>query len=221
MRRPPRYTRFAAAYDLMSAEPVYRAGRRAGIAGLNLRAGDRVLDVGCGTGLNFKLLQDVVGPTGRVVGVDLSGDMLRQAEQKVRRYGWSNVGLVQADATTLADEGLPGEDDRPFDGVLFTYALSLMPHWLRAWRGAIGLLRPGGRAAVVDMQLPTGRAAVLSPLARWACHLGGADIDAHPWTALERDARDVARKSLRGGHIQVRSGTVDLEGAGQHGGEEQ
>lgn len=205
----------------MAAEPVYRAGRRAGIGALNLRAGDRVLDVGCGTGLNFRLLHDAVGPTGRVVGVDLSGDMLRQAEQKVRRHGWSNVGLVQADATTLADDGLPGEDDRPFDGVLFTYALSLMPSWERAWHGATRLLRPGGRAAIVDMQLPTGRAAVFSPLARWACHLGGADIEAHPWTALERDGRDVARKGLRGGHIQVRSGTVDPEGAGQHGGEEQ
>src|SRR5438876_10930572 len=56
-----------------------REYRRRAVAELRLRPGQRVLDVGCGTGLNFRLLADAVGPSGLVVGTDLSHAMLREA----------------------------------------------------------------------------------------------------------------------------------------------
>jgi S-adenosylmethionine-diacylgycerolhomoserine-N-methlytransferase len=204
-----RYSRVARVYDRLSAEPVYRAGRVEAVAALGLARGERVLDVGCGTGLNLPLLT-AVGPTGLVVGVDRSTRMLDVARAQVRRRGWDNVRLVHADATGL-DIGLDPTlgDPAGFDAVVFTYALSLMPDWPAAWHAATRLLRPGGRAAVVDMRLPQGRARILSPLARLACLLGGADINAHPWTELEKQAcGDVVRRSLRGGHIQVRTAVV-------------
>lgn len=215
MRRPQRYSSFARAYDVLSGEwPVYRAGRVTGIGALQLRRGALVLDIGCGTGLNIPLIREVVGPTGRVVGVDASAKMLAQARAKARRRGWLNIDLVNADATTLKPGWLhrrPTPEGGPdgAEAVLFTYSLSVMSNWPKAWRAATAAARPGARVAVVDMRTPTGPATVLSPLARLACLLGGSDITAHPWTALERDCTDVQAWSLRGGHIQVRAGTLN------------
>jgi len=81
--RLPRYGLGARFYDVLSGErSVYRAGRLRGIAALDLRPGARVLDVGCGTGLNLAPLLGRVGPTGRVVGVDRSDKMLAQARAR-------------------------------------------------------------------------------------------------------------------------------------------
>ncbi|WP_125613714.1 class I SAM-dependent methyltransferase [Specibacter cremeus] len=198
-----RYESFARVYDLLSGEwPIYRAGRIRGISDLHLHPGMAILDLGCGTGLNFGPVEDIIGPGGRIVGVDNSQAMLAQARRRVRRHGWSNVTLVRADATVMTPEGCT------IDAVIATYALSVMPDWRTAWRSAAALAGPGGRVCIVDMQQPTGAARLLSPLARLACTVGGADINAHPWTALEQSTVGTTRASLRGGHIQVRTGTL-------------
>lgn len=204
-----KYTWVAPVYDLLSGEwPVYRAGRVAGIPKLDLRRGGLVVDIGCGTGLNFPLLRQGVTDAGHVVGVDASTDMLRTAR---RRLGpqVGNVELIEHDATTVAmlrETGGPFENRRA-DAVLFTYALSLMTPWRQAWSGALSLARPGARVVVVDMARPSGAARLFEPLALLATRLGGADIDAHPWTALRDQCTDVSHESLRGGHVQVWAGT--------------
>jgi S-adenosylmethionine-diacylgycerolhomoserine-N-methlytransferase len=167
-----------------------------------------VVDVGCGTGLNLGLLAERVGVAGRVVAVDLSRPMLDRAEAKVRRHGWTGVRLHHGDATTMDPAEIERLAGGPVDAVLATYALSLMPGWPRAWRRMLATARPGARLAVVDMRTPLGRARPLSPVARLACALGGADIAAHPWQGVERDTREVRSWSLCGGHVQVRSGTL-------------
>ncbi|WP_353649324.1 methyltransferase domain-containing protein [Nakamurella sp. A5-74] len=200
-----RYTVIAPLYDLLSAEPVYRAGRRAAIADLGLSSGMRVLDLGCGTGLNLPLLQAAVGDTGTVVGVDRSASMIAVATAKIARNRWQNVHLVVGDAAVV-DRALGNEP--PFDALISSYVLSLIPAWPDVWRAATSLVRQGGRVSVVDMQLPTGRARIFSPLARLACRVGGSDITARPFTVVDRTARDVIARSLRGGHVQVRTGSL-------------
>lgn len=209
------YTWVAPAYDLLSLEwPVYRAGRLAGVEQLGLRPGARVLDLGCGTGLNFALLAHAVGPTGGIVGVDTSAQMLRQARARVSANGWSNVTLLQLDATRLEPGQVrpllhgPAQAAHPSPGVLATYALSLMDPWREAFDRAVAAAGPGARVAVVDLALPSGAAAVGAPFARLLSWLGGADISAHPWTAVEQELVEVSARSLRGGHVQVRAGTV-------------
>lgn len=201
------YGATAPLYDVLSGErPVYRAGRLAGISTLRLSPGDTVLDVGCGTGLSFPLLSDAVGPTGHIIGMDAAPQMLAVARRRSGRLA-SRFTLLHADATDGCAPAWGVIEGNPPAAVLFVYSLSLMQHWPRAWENATAVTSTSARVCVVDMAVPSGRASVLSPLARLACRLGGADIDAHAWTAVEASCSDVEHQRLRGGHIRVVSGT--------------
>ncbi|MCH6470421.1 class I SAM-dependent methyltransferase [Sinomonas terrae] len=210
MTAADRYQSFARLYDVLAGEPVYRTGRLRGIAGLRLRPGQAVVDAGCGTGLNFAHLEAALGPGGRIVGIDASCAMLDQARKRIRRAGWANIDLVHADLTAIAPTNLADlvhEAAPQVDAVLATYSLSVTGDAAAAWERILALCAPGTRVAVVDMQLPTGPAAALAPIAALACRLGGSDPSAHPWTLLEHDTPDTEASSLRGGHIQIRAGT--------------
>jgi hypothetical protein len=92
--------------------------------------------------------------------------------------------------------------------VLFTYSLSVIGEWRTAWTQALGVLRPGGRVAVVDSALPTGRWRLLSPLARLALLAGGVDPHRNPWQLVLTATTDTFHEVLRGGHVHVAVGTV-------------
>ncbi len=207
------YEAAAGFYDALSGERcVYRAGRESGVALLGLRAGDTVLDLGCGTGLNLALLVDAVGPTGTVIGLDRSPEMLEMARRRVQANGWASVRLIEADATTfdpsqVATE-LPAAAGGHVDAVFSSYAMSVFADWRPAWARMRALLASGGRAGIVDMQLPVGRARVFSPLVRLAAAVGGSDLAARPWTVLEREGEQVSAVSVRGGHIMVVAATI-------------
>jgi ubiquinone/menaquinone biosynthesis C-methylase UbiE len=201
-------------YDVFSGERlVYRAGRVAGIDLLQLRRGDVVLDVGCGTGLNLPLLAAAVGPTGLVIGLDRSPQMLAVAQNRITRNRLSTARLLQADATAFTVSMVNAlvqevSHEMGVDAVFASYAMSVIPDWQAAWRASLAVLKPGGRAGVVDMQPPIGWAKMLSPLAYFACAVGGSDIHARPWTAVETDCVNVATKTLRGGHIVAAAGML-------------
>jgi SAM-dependent methyltransferase len=90
------YRQRASFYDaeLAAFEPV----RRRAIDGLQLQRGNTVLDVGCGTGLSFELLQQNVGSQGNIVGIEQSPEMFALASTRVARHKWRNVTLDNAPA---------------------------------------------------------------------------------------------------------------------------
>ena len=115
-----RYGRWARLYDWFARATASVGGvRRECVAALDLHPGDTVVEFGCGPGVNLPALRDAVGPTGRVVGVDITGRMLRRARALVERRGWENVSLVQGDAATPPVGAV--------DGVLATFVTSLFP----------------------------------------------------------------------------------------------
>ncbi len=146
------YRRKAKHYNIVSQlypVPGYpqRAQRRKAVRALRLRPGDTVVDIACGTGQNFPLIEHAIGPRGRIVGVDLTDAMLAQAERRVEHNGWSNVSLVQADA---ADFTFPAE----VDAILSTYALSHVPECADVIARGAAALAHGGRWVVLDLKAP-------------------------------------------------------------------
>jgi ubiquinone/menaquinone biosynthesis C-methylase UbiE len=185
------YRKKAKHYDIVSRLypiPGYPqlSQRRKAVGALGLRPGDRVVDMACGTGLNFSLIQEVVGPDGRIIGVDLTDAMLVVAQQRIESNGWSNVRLVQADASEFA---YPAE----VDGILSTYAMSHVPEAANAIAHGATALSGGGRWVVLDLKVPDN-------VPRWLAQLGIAlgrplgSIDEwvgrRPWESLRAAMHD-------------------------------
>jgi ubiquinone/menaquinone biosynthesis C-methylase UbiE len=146
------YRKKAKHYDITSRlypAPGYpqRAQRLRAVQALGLRAGASVIDVACGTGLNFPLIEEVIGPGGRIVGVDLTDAMLARAQDRIETNGWSNISLVQADA---ADFDFPVE----VDAILSTYAMSQVPECAQVIAHGAAALSGGGRWVVLDLKVP-------------------------------------------------------------------
>lgn len=146
------YQKRARHYDL-SANLYYLTGfreyayRKQSVRQLNLQPGDTVVEIGCGTGLNFAYLQEKVGPGGKIIGVDITGKMLERAHQRCQANGWRNIKLVEQDAASFR---FPAD----VDGVISTFALTLVPDYQRVIINAAAALKPGKRMVLLDLQLP-------------------------------------------------------------------
>lgn len=149
-----KYRRRASIYDARCG-PTWRIRERA-IDGLRLQPGQRVLDVGCGTGLSLPMLREAVGPEGCVYGCDQSPEMLAQARERVRAAGWANVRLFETPAHALS---LP----EPVDALLFHYTHDI----LRSTSAIEALLRQARPAATVAIAGIKYFPAWLAPLNLW------------------------------------------------------
>lgn len=125
--------------ELLAFEPW----RRACVQRLGLRPGQVVLDLGCGTGLSFDLLQHEIGPAGRIVGIEQSPDMLDRARRRVRTQGWRNVELIQAPVDEVAWEGQA-------DAALFVFTHDILQQ-PSALRRLLPMLRPSAAVAAVGL----------------------------------------------------------------------
>ncbi|MFQ5933216.1 MAG: class I SAM-dependent methyltransferase [Dehalococcoidia bacterium] len=130
-----RYRRLASTYD--ATRRVSERLRPEAVARLGLKPGDTVLDLGCGTGLSFELIQNYIGPEGQIIGVELSPEMLAGAREKLERKRWANVTLIQSTAEAV-------ELSTNVDAALafFTPEIISSP---RAIKRTMEALRPGGR----------------------------------------------------------------------------
>ncbi|OGO45723.1 MAG: hypothetical protein A2W37_10285 [Chloroflexi bacterium RBG_16_63_12] len=113
---------------------------------LGVQRGERVLDVACGTGLNFSHLRELVGEEGYVLGVDVTPAMLDIARQRIARRGWKNVEVRESDAAQLP---FP---DASCGKAICTFALSIIPDYVRAIEEARRVLVPGGRFVSLEMR---------------------------------------------------------------------
>jgi SAM-dependent methyltransferase len=194
------YRRRADHYDLELAafEPV----RREAIALLDLQAGDSVLDVGCGTGLSFEALAQRIGPTGHVIGIEPSPEMLAHARERIARKGLARIALVQADA---GEARLHGHADAAL--FHFTHDVLQDP---AALDHVLSHLKRGAHVVAAGLKwapawlLPVNVFVLGAALYSVSCLEG---LDA-PWQLLGQRLRELHVRTLTGGALYIASGRV-------------
>jgi ubiquinone/menaquinone biosynthesis C-methylase UbiE len=141
-----KYSEIAEDYDRRM-----RRGRRwQGLAvdRLFLGDGDVVIDVACGTGLNFGALRTAVGRRGEVIGIDASPEMLAIAQRRISERGWDNVELIEAPVEKA-------RLDQDADAALFSFTHDVLQS-PRAVANIAGSLKPGARVAAVGPKFARG-----------------------------------------------------------------
>jgi demethylmenaquinone methyltransferase/2-methoxy-6-polyprenyl-1,4-benzoquinol methylase len=176
-----RYRALAAAYDRRTA--AGHPYRRRSVLALAPEPGEVIVDVGCGTGLNFELVEACIGRRGRIVGVDASAEMIERARKRVREHGWRNVTLVNAGAADV-------ELDELADGALLCGVHDVMRS-PGALANVLRLLRPGGRIVAggpkwVPWWRPGSVALNLSTRSANREYVTTFEGFDRPWSALER-----------------------------------
>ena len=158
------YRRYAAVYDAVFG-PVLQPGRKAVMQALRLRPGDRVLEVGVGTGLSLPLYpRDVT-----ITGIDVSREMLEKARRRVARRHLGNVeALLEMDAEAMS---FP---DASFDKVVAMYVVSVVERPARLLEELHRVCRPDGEIFLVNHVRSENRfvAAMEKGLARFSDKLG-------------------------------------------------
>ena len=115
------------------------------------------MELGCGTGSNFSLVLDAIGPSGKLIGVDITDKMLEQARKKVQENEWKNVDLVQSDfAEYKFPEGL--------DGIFATGALSYSPQYDKIIKKVHEALKTGKNFVLLDFKKSEGPARIFAPI---------------------------------------------------------
>ena len=193
------YRARAAHYDdeLTPFEPL----RQAAIDRLQLRPGQTVLDVGCGTGLSLAPLLQRLGPQGRIVGIEQSPEMIEQARRRVARARWARVTLIcspveTADIRTNADAAL----------FHFTHDVLRRPE---AIANVLQHLKPGARVVATGLQWADPWAWPVNLFVWGAALRSVSTLDGliQPWSDLAAHVPGLDVRSTWMGGIYIASGT--------------
>ncbi len=187
----PAYRSQAGLYDQRTA--LFHHWRESLVGSLAIGEGDTVLDVGCGTGLCLPLMHRKIGPTGTIVGIDESDEMLQLAAKRVAAHRFHNIHLVAAPVSKASI------------GVIADAALFCAVHDVMQSRAALvnvfQHLRPGAAVAAIGGKWP---APWLWPLRSWVADLHAPFVSDftgfdRPWQLLAEFVPDLQVRQLAAG----------------------
>jgi ubiquinone/menaquinone biosynthesis C-methylase UbiE len=184
--------------ELLLFEPV----RQAAIDLLRLKKGDRVLDVGCGTGLSFTALEGLVGADGAIVGIEQSPEMLERARARADENNWNNVTLISA---SVEDAAIP----LAADAALFHFTHDIM-RTPKALANIVSHLKPGARVVAAGLKWAPVRTMPLNLFVWNAALRSTSTLEglARPWSHLEAILQELEIEQMLGGTVYVASGIV-------------
>lgn len=195
-----RYRDHAANYDASALRTLPLRYRT--VWNLELRPGDAVLDVACGTGMSFPLLEEAIGPPGRLVGVELSPEMAAIAQARIDRAGWRNAELIVA---RMEDAKLGAGT---FDAVAFNFTHDVLQSEA-ALANVFAACKPGARVALAGSKLLPWYLAPLNLYVRWnnAPYMTTQRDLARPWRLVARYVPDLTWTSALWGACYLAKGT--------------
>ena len=206
-RSNQQYAVLAGQYDALT--PRLEPLRREAHALLNLRAGDTVMDVGCGTGKSLAALSQAVGVGGHVIAVEPCTPMMSQARERQSRDGLANVRLIEAHIEAVTARVAPHSVDAFL--LMFTHDVLQSEAAIKA---LLHLAKPGARFALTGGKFFRGPLALLNPWVKWRQQpycTTFANYDA-PWrrlfgtrgmTATHWQARYGGIAYIAGGRVEV------------------
>ncbi len=150
-------------YD--TTRKYYLLGRDQLLNEMNVRSGERVLEVGCGTARNLIILARR-HPDAHFYGLDASAAMLETAQAKTDNAGLKSITLKTALADDFSFNGTFGRAV-PFDKIFFSYSISMIPPWRESIDNALANLKPGGTLYLVDFYDQKDLPAAFRKLLKW------------------------------------------------------
>lgn len=205
------YQKWAKVYDLV-VWLYYLVGMRIGhwrrlaVEALALRPGDTVVEIGCGTGLNFFLLEQAIGKTGKIIGVDISEAMLERARARIGLANWHNIELV---CCAAGDYQFP----KGVNGILAVGVLNYEPNFDKVIEQGTMALAPGRRWVVLDYKKPNNWLRFLTPLFVALGSLYGVSralMERHSWKSVQRYLHNTHMQELYGGFVYIIWGETPL-----------
>jgi ubiquinone/menaquinone biosynthesis C-methylase UbiE len=196
-KRAKHYDFNANAYYLLGVREF--AYRKIGVGALNLKKGDTVVEIGCGTGLNFSLLRKEVGPNGKIIGVDMTPEMLEEADKRIRRNDWQNITLVQSDAAVY-------RFPEHINGIISTFAITLIQAYDRVIQKGAAALSPNARFVIVDVKKPDKWPMWMIRLFVFLTRPFGVSLDIadrHPWESIARYMTTIEFRELYFGGLYL------------------
>jgi len=176
--------------------------RRLVIEALAPQPGDTIIEIGCGTGMNFPLLEEKIGAEGKIVGVDISQAMLDRADKRIRAAGWQNVELIHSSAI---DYDFPDG----IDGIIAVGVLTYEPDYDAVIERGAAALAPGKRWIIFDYKMPTGWFRYFVPLFIWVYRSFGISLalfERTSWESMKRHLRNAKIQEYYFGLIFIASG---------------
>ncbi len=144
------YDKIAKFYDFFTSL-FYKRSRKKLIESLEIIEGNRVLVIACGTGQNFKLIQEKIGKSGEIIALDFSKEMLKIAQKRTKKNNWENIKLLNMDARNLSVQYLENyKIEANFDILIGELAFSVIPDWQNIMKEGNSLLKECGKIGLLD-----------------------------------------------------------------------